>query len=81
MICVIRKRFYEAPNRNLSQETQNLIVEKDKDVPEKENRPTKRILKTLHTLNTQRSNKQTSHQAIVCQISSEKSEDSHFSYN
>jgi len=48
-----------------------LIIEKDKG----------RKWKTLLTLNTQRSNKQTSHQAIVCQISSEKSEDSHFSYN
>ena len=61
MICVTKKRFLEAPNKNLRPETKNLIVEKDKDIQEKENRPTKRILKTLLTLNTQRSNKQTSH--------------------
>jgi hypothetical protein len=30
-----------------------LIAEKDKGVPEKEDRPTKRILKTLLALNTQ----------------------------
>ena len=55
-----------------------LIIEKDKDVSLKKNRPTKRILKTLFTLNTQKSNKQTSHQAIAHQICSEKSKDSHF---
>ena len=38
VICVTKKRFQEAPNENLSRETKNLIVEKDKDVPEKENR-------------------------------------------
>ena len=40
MICVTKKRFQEAANKNWSQETKNLIVEKDKGVPEKENRPT-----------------------------------------
>ena len=36
VICVTKKRFQEAPNKNLSRETKNLIVEKDKSVPEKE---------------------------------------------
>ena len=40
VICVTKKRFYEAPNENLSREINNLIVEKGKGVPEKENRPT-----------------------------------------
>ena len=40
VICVTKNRFQESPNENLSRETKNLIVEKDKDVPEKENRPT-----------------------------------------
>ena len=35
-----KKRFQKTPNENLSRETKNLIVEKNKDVPEKENRPT-----------------------------------------
>ena len=35
-----KKRFQEGPNENLRRETKNLIVEKDKGVPEKENRPT-----------------------------------------
>ena len=39
VICVTKKRFQEAPNENLSREIKNLIVEKDKRVPEKENRP------------------------------------------
>ena len=57
VICVTKKRFLEAPNKNLRPETKNLIVEKDKGMSEKKNRPTKCILKTLLTLNTQRSNK------------------------
>ena len=40
VICVTKKRFQEAPNENLRRETKNLIVEKDKGVSEKENRPT-----------------------------------------
>ena len=40
VICVTNKRFQEAPNENFSRETKNLIKEKDKGVPEKENRPT-----------------------------------------
>ena len=43
----------------------NFIVQKDKDMSQKEDRPTKRILKILLTLNTQRSIKQTLHQ-IEC---------------
>jgi hypothetical protein len=65
----------------MSRETRILIVEKDKCVTENENRPTKCILKTLLTHSTQRSNKQTSHQAIARQISLKKFEDSHPSYN
>ena len=49
--------------------------------PEKEDRPTKHILKSLLTRNTQINNKQTSHQATSCQINLEKFEDSHFFYN
>jgi hypothetical protein len=52
VIRVIKKRFWEAPNENLSWETWNLIAENDKGLLEKEDRPTKRILKTLLTLNT-----------------------------
>ena len=40
VICVTKKIFQEAPNENLSRYTKNFIVEKDKGVPEKENRPT-----------------------------------------
>ena len=40
VIYVTKKRFQEAPNGNLSRETKNLTVEKDKGLPEKENRPT-----------------------------------------
>ena len=40
VICVTKKKFSEAPDENLSRETKKLIVEKDKDVSEKENRPT-----------------------------------------
>ena len=40
VICITKKIFQEAPNENLSRETKYLIVEKDKGVPEKENRPT-----------------------------------------
>ena len=39
VICVTKKTFQEALNENLSQETKNLIVEKDKGMPKKENRP------------------------------------------
>ena len=81
VIWVTKKRFWEAPNKSLSWESRNLILEKDKSMPEREDRPTKRILKTLLTLNRQRSNKQTSHQAKSHQINSGKFEDSHFSYN
>jgi hypothetical protein len=61
VIWVIKKDFWESPTESLSSKIRNLIVEKDKDVPDKEVRPTKRILKTLLTLNIQRSNNQTSH--------------------
>ena len=40
VIYVTKKIFLEAPNENLSRETKNLIVEKDKGVSEKENQPT-----------------------------------------
>jgi hypothetical protein len=65
VIWVTKKRFWEAPNENLSWETRNLIAENDKGLLEKEDCPTKHILKILFTLNTQRNNKQTSHQ-IIC---------------
>ena len=58
VIWVTTKRFWEALNESLSWEIKNLIVEKDKDVSVKENQSTKRVLKTLLNLNTQRSNKQ-----------------------
>jgi hypothetical protein len=65
VICVTKKIFWEAPNENLSWETRNLIAENDKRLARKKDRPTKRILKILFTLNIQRNNKQTSHQ-IIC---------------
>jgi hypothetical protein len=52
VIRVTKKGFWEAPNENLSWETWNLIAENDKGLLEKEDQPTKRILKTLLTLNT-----------------------------
>jgi hypothetical protein len=36
VIWVTKKRFKEVPNKNLSRETRNLIVEKDKGMLEKE---------------------------------------------
>ena len=60
-----KERFQKAPNKNLTLETRYLVVDKDKDVPIKEDRSTKHNLKILLTLNTQRSNKQTLHQ-IEC---------------
>jgi hypothetical protein len=55
-----------------------LIIEKDKDMPEKKDRPTKRIFKDLAHSQHTRVNKQTSHQTIAHQISLEKFKDSHF---
>jgi hypothetical protein len=49
-------------------ETKNLIAENDEGLLEKEDRPTKCILKILFTLNTQKNNKQTSHQIICTDI-------------
>ena len=43
-----KKRFSEAPNKNLSLEPRNLVVDKDKDVLTKE---LNAILKTLLSLN------------------------------
>jgi hypothetical protein len=43
---------------------QEILLRKNKGVPEKEDRSIECILKILFTLNTQRSNKQTSHQII-----------------
>jgi hypothetical protein len=39
----------------------DLIIKKDRDKPEKDKRPTKRVLKILLAHNTKLSNKQTSH--------------------
>jgi hypothetical protein len=55
-----------------------LIIEKDKDMPEKKDRPTKRIFKDIAHSQHTRVNKQTSHQTIAHQISLEKFKDSHF---
>jgi hypothetical protein len=68
VIWVTKKIFWEAPNENLSWETRNLIEENDKGLLEKKDCPTKWILKILFTLNTQRNNKQTSHQIICTDI-------------
>ena len=76
-----RKDFRKLPIKTWAEKQEILIVEKDKGMSEKEDRPTKHILKILHTLNTQRNNKQTSHQAISGQINSEKFKYSRFSYN
>jgi lipase chaperone LimK len=55
-----------------------LIIEKDKDMSEKKDRPTKRIFKDLvHSQHT-RVKKQTSHETLARQISLEKFKDSHF---
>ena len=76
-----RKNYRKLPIKTWAEKQEILIVDKGKGMLEKEDRPTKHILKILHTLNTQRNNKQTSHQAISGQINSEKFEDSYFSYN
>jgi hypothetical protein len=55
-----------------------LIIEKDKGMPEKKDRPTKRIFKDFARSQHTRVNKQTSHQTIAHQISLEKFKDSHF---
>jgi len=44
---VTKKRFLEAPNKNLSLEIRNLVVNKDKDVLTKEDRYTKRNFKNF----------------------------------
>jgi hypothetical protein len=49
-------------------------------MPEKKDRPTKRIFKDLVHSQHIRVNKQTSHQAIAYQISLEKFKDPHFSF-
>jgi len=49
VIWVTTKRFWEALNESLSWEIKNFIVEKDKDVSQKEDWSTKRILKILLT--------------------------------
>jgi hypothetical protein len=55
-----------------------LIIEKDKDMPKKKDRPTKCIFKYLvHSQHT-RVNKQTSHQTIARQISLKKFKGPHF---
>jgi hypothetical protein len=54
-----------------------LIIEKDKGVSEKEDRPTKHIFKDLAHSQHTRVNKQTSHQTIARQISLEKIKDPH----
>ena len=62
VLWVTKKRFEEAPNKNLSWETIN-FVDKDKDVlVNKEDRSTKRILKTLLTQHIKE--QQASHQNI-----------------
>jgi len=58
-----------------------LIVEKDKGMPEKEDRPTKHIFKTLLTINTQEATSKHHIKTKAHQINSEKFEDSHFLYN
>jgi hypothetical protein len=49
-----------------------LIIEKDKGMPEKKDRPTNRIFKDLAHSQHTRVNKETSHQTIARQISLEK---------
>jgi hypothetical protein len=60
-----RKYFRKLPMKTWAKKQEILVRKKDKGMPKKEDRPTECILKTLLTLNTQRNNKQTSHQ-IIC---------------
>jgi len=53
MIWLQRNDFRKL-NKNLSRETRILIVDKDKDLPVKEDQSTKRILNTFLTISTQR---------------------------
>jgi hypothetical protein len=55
-----------------------LIAEKDKGVPEKKDRPTRRIFKDFARSQHTRVNEQTSHQTIAHQIGIEKFKDSYF---
>jgi hypothetical protein len=57
VIWITKERVWKAGTRNL-------ISDKDEDIPEKNGRPTKCILKILLTLNTQMSNKRASHKTI-----------------
>jgi hypothetical protein len=57
-----------------------LIAEKDKGVPEKEDRPIKYILKTLLTINIQEATRKISHQSKAPQINLEKLENHTFLY-
>ena len=61
-----KKRFLETPNKNLSLETRNLVVDKDKDVLTKEDQSTKHISKTLLTQHIK--GQQASHQNICTSI-------------
>jgi len=44
---VTKKRFWEAPHKNLSLQTRNLVIGKDEDVLTKEDRSTKRNFKNF----------------------------------
>jgi len=61
----------ETPRKGLSQESRDLMGEKNRDKLEKDKRLTKLVLKTLLTT-------QTLHQAKARQINMEKFENSHF---
>jgi hypothetical protein len=58
-----------------------LIIEKDEDKPEKQDRWTKRVLKTVNTHKNQSQATSNITSTKACQINSEKSKDAHFSYN
>ena len=47
VIWITKKIFQEALNKNLSLETRNLVVDKNKDVLTKEDRSTKRNFKNF----------------------------------
>ena len=79
VICVTKKRFQEAPNKNLSRETKNLIVEKDKDVSGKENQPTNAFKDFAHSQHTKK--QQTNITSSKRPSKLENFENSYFSYN
>ena len=79
MICVTKKKISEAPDENLSRETKNLIVEKDKDVSGKENQPTNAFKDFAHSQHTKKQQANITSSKSLSKL--ENFENAHFSYS